>query len=81
MRTLLALSLAVMVTVGACGEDDEMMVLTDADSGSDIAVEQGERFELHLEANPSTGYAWEIDAMSTPDLVELRALARDSTRP
>lgn len=58
------------LTLGACG-DDEMLTFTD--SGSEIEVDQGERFTLRLESNPSTGYAWEIDAMSTEGLVELRS--------
>lgn len=64
---------AFALVAGACGDDDEMLVLTDTDSGADVEVDGGERFVLRLASNPSTGYAWEIDAMSTPGLAELRS--------
>lgn len=59
--------------IAACGDgdDDGILVLTDADSGSEVVLDAGERFEVHLESNPSTGFAWELAAMTTPDLVTL----------
>lgn len=55
----------------ACDDDDELQVFTDAQIGSEIEVVAGEQFEIRLESNPSTGYGWELSAMTTPDLVEL----------
>lgn len=43
---------------------------TEQDSGTEILLESGDRFEVRLEANPSTGYSWEI-ARSTAPAVEL----------
>jgi predicted secreted protein len=64
---------ALMAAVAACGDDDGTQVLTDADIGSEIDVDGGERFEIRLESNPSTGYAWELSEMTTPDLVVLES--------
>lgn len=61
------------LVLGACGDDDEMTVLTDADSGSEVELDAGERFVLRLESTPGTGYAWEVDAMSTDGVVSLRS--------
>jgi len=54
----------------ACGDDD-IQVFTDDEIGSEVEVEANEQFEIRLESTPSTGYAWEISAMTSPDLVEL----------
>ena len=77
MRALLAVLLTSAVLLGACGDDDDgdadgdTLVVTDRDTGSEIEVGTGERFTLRLESNPSTGYAWELDEVSMPTVVEL----------
>ena len=57
--------------LSACGSGDDEVVLTAADSTSEIAVAADATIEVHLESNPSTGYMWELSAMSTPGVVEL----------
>jgi inhibitor of cysteine peptidase len=57
--------------LAACGDDGGVVVLTDLDSGTEVLVAAGETFEVHLTSNPSTGFGWEVDAMSTPGLVTL----------
>ncbi len=69
-RLLVAALLGVGLVSCADGDDD-VLVLTADQSGSEIDLGAGERFEIHLESNPSTGFAWEISAMTTPDLVTL----------
>jgi predicted secreted protein len=59
--------------VSSCGDDDDSIVVTDVDSGSEIEVASGDSFEVRLESSPSTGFAWDVDAMSSPGLVELRS--------
>jgi inhibitor of cysteine peptidase len=59
------------VAIAACGDDDDVRVFTDDQSGSEIGLGADEQFEIRLESNPSTGFAWKISAMTTPDLVEL----------
>ena len=60
-----------VLVLASCGEDSGTLVLIDTDSGSEVEVAGGEVFEVQLASNPSTGYSWEVDAMSTPGLVEL----------
>jgi predicted secreted protein len=69
LRLLMAFML--LATTPTCGDDDDIEVLADDQSGSEIELAAGEQFEIHLESNPSTGFAWEISAMTTPDLVAL----------
>lgn len=57
----------------ACGDGDEVQVFTQDEIGAEIGVTAEEQFEIHLESNPSTGYAWEISPMTTPDLVALES--------
>lgn len=77
MKRFFALALVlVMVVAAGCGSDsdgDEVIgiVVTEADTTAQIAVTAGEQFEVRLESNPSTGFRWEIAAMSMPRLVEL----------
>ncbi len=35
--------------------------LTQADNGGSFAIQAGGTFDIALEANPSTGYSWELD--------------------
>jgi inhibitor of cysteine peptidase len=57
----------------ACGGDGDVLVLTDAETGSEIEVDSGEQFEVRLDSNPSTGYSWQISEMTTPELVVLES--------
>ena len=57
----------------ACGDDGDVLVLTDAETGSEIEVDSGEQFEVRLDSNPSTGYSWQTSAMTTPELVVLES--------
>ena len=57
--------------LSACGGEDGDVVLFAANSTSEVAVAADAMIEVHLESNPSTGYRWELSAMSTPDVVEL----------
>lgn len=41
-------------------------VFTDTDSGKEVHLKTGERIELHLKSNPSTGFAWYVHKDSTP---------------
>ena len=71
--------LVVFVALAACGSEGESIVLTDADSTSEIHLQVGEQFEVRLESNPSTGYGWEIVSEAGPYAVELRT--RDYVEP
>ncbi len=68
----LVAALLVFVALAACGSDDDLTVLTDADSTNEIHLEAGEQFEVRLESNPTTGYMWEIADETGAYAVELR---------
>jgi inhibitor of cysteine peptidase len=72
-RPGLAVAIVVMIAelLAACGGADDGPILTEERIGSEVEVEAGAQFEVRLESNPSTGYAWEVSAMTTPDLVTL----------
>jgi inhibitor of cysteine peptidase len=67
MRGAIALLVMSLLAV-ACGGDTSRK-LTDADSGSEVAVSVGDLIEVSLEENPSTGYRWEV--VSPPAMIEL----------
>lgn len=67
----LALLLASLLV--ACGDSDDIQVLTDDEIGTEIELSANELFEIHLESNPTTGYAWGMSAMTTPDLVSMES--------
>jgi inhibitor of cysteine peptidase len=46
--------------LGGCGAKSKNLQLTDTDNGSTAAVEVGQTIHLQLEANPTTGYGWEV---------------------
>ncbi len=69
MKVLSALVAGVLV-LASCGSGNSV-VLTAADSGSEIQINSGDRFELRLDSNPSTGYRWEIATEAGPSTVEL----------
>ncbi len=41
-------------------------VITDADKGGEVRIKFGDRLELRLQSNPSTGYMWYVEKESTP---------------
>ena len=64
-----------------CGQSrSPMLVLTSADHGRSLAINQGGVIQLTLNENASTGYRWNLDPLN-PTLVELvsvQALANPS---
>jgi inhibitor of cysteine peptidase len=69
MAAILATALA------ACGGGDDdgdgRLVVEAEDAGADVIVEVGDEFEIRLDSNPTTGYAWQV--VAAPDGVELVA--------
>jgi inhibitor of cysteine peptidase len=65
-------ALMMVVTVAACGSDDgggARQVIDGGDIGTEITVGVGEEFELRLESNATTGYAWQV--VEQPDAIAL----------
>ena len=61
----------------------ETKVLNNNDSGSEVHLKVGDRIELHLRSNPSTGYMWYEHKESTPllKLVSQSETVPDTRRP
>jgi len=51
-------------------------VVTDADKGGVIHLKAGERFEVRLKANPTTGFMWYLEKESTP-IVKLTHMSQE----
>jgi inhibitor of cysteine peptidase len=55
--------LAMVLAVGGCASAPKpALSLTAKDSGSTQALGVGQRLEITLESNPTTGYQWALDA-------------------
>ena len=60
MRRWIAL-VAAAALLAACGDDGGTTVELDAtDSLSEVSLDVGDRLDVRLEANPTTGYSWEL---------------------
>lgn len=62
-----------LALVAACGSDsdDGRVVLTAANNGEEVLLDAGTQFDVRLESNASTGYAWEISLASQPAAYQL----------
>lgn len=47
--------------------------LTEADAGRTIALRIGDRLEVTLPGNPTTGFAWEVDTLNTSIMRQIGA--------
>lgn len=63
--------LGLIALMAACGSDDSSVdVFDQSDAGETISVQVGDRFEIRLESNATTGYAWQVvDQPAVVDLV------------
>jgi len=69
MRRWIAL-VAAAALLGACGDDGGTTVELDAtDSLSEVSLDVGDQLAVELEANPTTGYSWELGPL--PDGLQL----------
>jgi len=75
MRHLARTSI-VLALLAACSSSVSN-VYSDSDTGEEITIDSGERFELRLESNPSTGYLWILDENSPMDLIEFESMAHE----
>lgn len=60
---LITFALALFFTLGLGAQTK---IFYNTDSGKDVHLKVGERIELHLKANPSTGFMWYLQKESTP---------------
>ncbi len=59
----------------------ETKVIIDADNGSKVHLRVGDQLEVHLKANPSTGYFWYVRPSSTRLLRLLRQTMNEAAGP
>ncbi len=77
MRTWIVAAVLIMALT-ACGDDGgSTVVLDDGDSQTEVALDVGDRLDIELEANPTTGYSWELGPV--PD--GLRLVSSDFDEP
>jgi inhibitor of cysteine peptidase len=62
MPRLVAPLLLVTLLLAACGRDSDDSVVIYRQPGESITVGTGTRFAVELEANPTTGYTWQMTA-------------------
>jgi len=75
LTTLLALSLAGCSTASSKTTQPDEVQLTDANNGGQVTVKVGQTINLQLDANPSTGFGWEVSQLDTMLLADLPAEA------
>ena len=79
MRVVLAIMWLVLPALTACGGDADRVVVTDADSGSELTVSSGDEVEVRLESNPSTGYSWQLDTRTIDSFADVRSSDYEAT--
>ncbi len=72
------IAVTTLLVTAACSTTP--LILTDSDSGATVVLTSGDRFELHLASNPSTGYQWLWDGEphDVVDLLDERFVSSDS---
>jgi inhibitor of cysteine peptidase len=70
MRRHALVALVMLTMVGSCASESDL-TLTESDHLSEVNVETGDTFEVRLESNPSTGYAWEVADTATEAFLDL----------
>jgi inhibitor of cysteine peptidase len=64
------IALVAVALLAACGDDGgSTVVLGTADSLSEVLLDVGDQLDVELEANPTTGYSWELGPL--PDGLQL----------
>ena len=73
MKLAFFVFLTMLLVFSACSADSSSgaLVLTEADAGTKIEVQQGEIFNVTLQGNQTTGYNWMIKSID-PAILELQ---------
>ena len=50
----------------------ENLTLTNADQGKSFEVQQGDKFTIKLDENPSTGYVWAVET-TDDEIIQLKS--------
>jgi len=70
LTILLILSLAGCSRASSKTIQPDDVQLTDTNNGGQVTVKAGQTINLRLEANPSTGFGWEVNQIDTTLLVQ-----------
>jgi predicted secreted protein len=72
MRFLLSFAALLLTACTATKSvvSDQAIIRTAQDHDKTLSIATGQRFEIHLDENPSTGYAWEVAGQ--PELLVLQ---------
>jgi inhibitor of cysteine peptidase len=72
LECLFLVAFAVLVATSKTSFAASKVIITEADKGGEVHLKLGDRLELRLKSNPSTGYMWSVQPRSTPLLKLLR---------
>ena len=57
---LVALIIIVLTVFTACAKNSGTLSFTEKDNGSSVSLNKGQRIEIKLESNITTGYSWKL---------------------
>jgi len=57
---LIFLLIFMFTAFNACTQSSSVLSFTEKDNGSSISMDKGQRFEIKLESNMTTGYSWQL---------------------
>lgn len=66
----MALALLVMLLMGCGAASSNDIQLVDTDNGGQVKIKQGQSINLRLEANPTTGFGWEVSQVDAQILTQ-----------
>ena len=71
---MIAVVAVVLLAVSACGGNDSSAgkTLTQSESGSTVTLQEGETLTLDLDANPTTGFQWQVISDPNARVLEVK---------
>jgi len=71
MRITFFIFLTMLLTFAACaGASGDQLVITEADAGTRVEVQQGQIFQVSLAGNQTTGYNWMVTSID-PAIIQV----------
>ena len=69
--TLAALLFFILTAFTACTQSNGVFSFTEKDNGSSISLDKGQRIEIKLDSNITTGYSWKLPENADAKIVSL----------
>ena len=79
--SVLLLTVAVTLTLAGCGLGGSTLVLGDSDANRMIEMRSGDRLNIVLTSNPSTGYNWQVVGGDTSVVAQVGAPVWKADQP